>query len=100
VDRGKVRLWYPDFVLPRYGVIIECVGVNGDEAYREGVEHKRKTYADLGLSAMFLWPESFEGNWPRRVMMGIEGIVCERAREFRWKVERGLRGPLRKSVTS
>jgi hypothetical protein len=25
VDRGRVRIWYPDFQLPEYGLILETV---------------------------------------------------------------------------
>jgi len=44
VDRGKVRLAYPDFLLPELGLIIEYFGVNGDTDYDEQAKHKIELY--------------------------------------------------------
>jgi hypothetical protein len=44
VDRGRTRLWYPDFYLPDYAVIIEYFGVNGDTSYDNRTKHKIEVY--------------------------------------------------------
>lgn len=54
IDRGKTRIWYPDFYLPRYGIIIEYFGVNGDKGYNERTEHKKEVYKASGIEGVFL----------------------------------------------
>ena len=54
VDRGKTRIWYPDFYLPEYGMIIEYFGVNGNEAYDKQARHKMEVYSVNGLEGLFL----------------------------------------------
>ena len=44
VDRGKTRIYYPDFRLPEYGLVIEYFGVNGDSRYDERRRHKIEIY--------------------------------------------------------
>ena len=89
VDRGKVRIWYPDFQLPEYGMVVECVGMRGDRRYNAQLEHKRRAYAEMGIPVVFVTPESFRGYWPRRVMGSIERILKERVNAFEQK-NRGL----------
>jgi len=44
LDQGKTRIWYPDFQLPEYGMIIEYFGINGKSSYDEQARHKMKVY--------------------------------------------------------
>jgi len=44
VDRGKTRVWYPDFYLPEYSMIIEYFGFNGKRDYDEQTRHKKAVY--------------------------------------------------------
>ena len=78
VDRGKVRVYYPDFRLPELGFIIEYFGVNGDPAYDERTRHKMEVYKQAGIEGLFLTKESFKGDWPTRIMSQIEGILKNR----------------------
>ena len=80
-ERGKVRLWYPDFTLPEYGVIIEYAGFNGEQ-YEAGLRYKESVYEGLGMSAVFVYPDSFRGYWPARLLGEIEGIDKRRAQEL------------------
>lgn len=86
VDRGKVRLWYADFLLPEYGIVLEYAGMKGDSTYENTLQHKKAVYAELGLSALYIRPESFRGFWPRRLAQGIDDILTERLNTFRNKV--------------
>jgi len=94
VDRGKVRVWYPDFFLPEYGLIIEYVGMRGDRAYEEGLKHKRRTYAEMSLNVLYVKPESFRGYWPTRVLAEIEEVLEQRLKQFRERMAEcvGVRG--------
>ena len=52
VDRGKVRVWYPDFWLPNYGVAVEYFGVENSRAYSDCVDHKKEVYRDTGVECI------------------------------------------------
>ena len=82
VDRGKTRIYYPDFRLPAYGLIIEYFGVNGDSGYDERTRHKMEVYKQVGIEGLFLTKDSFKGDWPTRIMSQIEGILKNRLDKF------------------
>jgi len=78
IDRGRIRVWYPDFRLPEYGMILEYFGLNGDLGYRQRTEHKLQVYRANGVEGVFLRPESFRGDWPGRVLEQIEDVLRRR----------------------
>ena len=82
VDKGKTRIWYPDFYLSDYGIIVEYFGINGDPGYDERTKHKIEVYKGAGLEGLFLTNESFTGNWPTRIMNRIESILKGRLGKF------------------
>jgi hypothetical protein len=71
-DRDQVRIWYPDFRLPEYGMIIEYFGMNGDAAYNEQMAHKMLSYKEAGIDGIYLLESSFLGNWQEQIMGRIE----------------------------
>ena len=85
VDDGKVRIWYPDFQLPGYGILIEYFGMRDRPDYEAGIRKKQAVYERNGLKAVVLRPEGLSGNWPERVLSEIEGILAERVRDFQEK---------------
>ena len=90
IDRGKVRIWYPDFHLPEYRVFIEYAGVENDNGYATQIEHKRGVYAEMGLPVIFMGPGSFSGLWPEKILRNIEGILEERLQRFRLQTGQGF----------
>ncbi len=83
VEAGKTRIWYPDFQLPEYGIILEYCGRPHDSAYMEGIARKRAAFAANGLTALMFTPDVFTGNWPTRMLDQIEGILVDRVAAFR-----------------
>jgi hypothetical protein len=73
VERGKTRICYPDSVLPEYGITIEYAGLNGEE-YEVGLRYKKSVYEELGIPARCVYPDSFRGYWPGRLLAEIEEI--------------------------
>ncbi len=71
-DHGQVRLWYPDFRLPRYGMIIEYFGMNGNAGYDEQTIHKIETYKKAGIDGIYLVESCFNGNWQEQILERIE----------------------------
>ena len=83
VDRGRTRIWYPDFNLPEYGMIIEYFGLNGDAGYRERTRHKMQVYKQEGIGGVFLTPASLKGDWPARITDQVEQVLEDRLKRFR-----------------
>jgi len=82
IDRRMLRIWYPDFSLSHYGMIIEYFGMNGDPGYRKRSEHKVQVYRENGIDGLFLTEESFKGDWPAQIIGQIKGILQRRLDRF------------------
>ena len=82
VDDGKVRIWYPDFQLPEYGILIEYFGMLNDRNYLAGMSKKEAVYEANGLAAVLLTPDLLDEDWPASMLDRIEGILCERLTGF------------------
>ena len=72
MDKDQVRLWYPDFRLPDYGLIVEYFGVNGNREYDRLARHKIEIYQRNGIEGLFLTKESLQGNWPEKIIGQIQ----------------------------
>jgi hypothetical protein len=92
VDRGQTKIWYPDFSLCDYGMIMEYFGMNGDGAYRKRAEHKLRVYRENRIEGVFLTEESFRGDWPTRVLGQIEGILQGRLDRFHMSGGKAIEG--------
>ncbi len=82
VDRGKVRIWYPDFYLPDYGMIIEYFGVRDNAEYNRRTEHKMEVYRVTGIDGVFLNEETLKRQWPTGIIRQIEDILKQRLGRF------------------
>ena len=82
VDRGKTRIYYPDFRLPEYGLVIEYFGINGDSSYDERRRHKIEVYKKAGINGLFLTRDSLRGDWPDKIMGQIEDMLKNRLERF------------------
>ena len=82
IDQGKVRIWYPDFYLPNYGMIIEYFGVHGNAEYDRRTEHKMEVYRATGIEGLFLNEQMLRTQWPTGIVRQIEDILKQRLRRF------------------
>jgi hypothetical protein len=83
VDGEKTKIWYPDFHLRGQGVFLEYCGREHDPAYAEGVARKQCVYAANGVTALFVTPAEFRGDWPTRILDRVEEMLVERLASFR-----------------
>ena len=83
VDHGQTKIWYPDYSLPQYGMIIEYFGLNNDPSYKRRTEHKMRVYRQNGIDGVFLNEASFKGDWPTRILGQIEDVLEKRIDRFR-----------------
>jgi hypothetical protein len=82
IDRGKTKIWYPDFYLPEYGMFVEYFGIDGDPGYDERTRHKMEVYKKAGIEGLFLKSDSMKGDWPTRIIGQIEDILKNRLDKF------------------
>jgi hypothetical protein len=82
VDKGKLKIWYPDFWLRDYGFVVEYFGINGKQNYDEQARHKMKVYKQTGIEGLFLTEACFKGDWPGSIMGQIESLLKGRLDRF------------------
>jgi len=83
LDRDKVRIWYPDFQLAGYGVLIEYAGVRENPDYERTLERKKSVYRANGLDALVVGPDFFSGDWPSRLLDQVEEVLGRRLEALR-----------------
>ena len=68
-DRGKHRIWRPDFTLPTYnGLIIEYAGMPDLSEYAAGIQHKKRVYQANEIPALFVGPSHIRrSGWPEQL---------------------------------
>jgi hypothetical protein len=76
-DRGRYRVWRPDFTLYTLnGLILEYAGMMDKPDYAAGIRHKQEAYATNNLPAVFIYPADLRGpGWPGHVLARIQGAV-------------------------
>ena len=76
-DRGKHRIWRPDFTLPSCGgLIVEYAGMPDVLEYAAGICHKHEVYSRNRVRAAFVYPRDLQGpDWPQRVMERIDAAA-------------------------
>jgi len=82
LDCGKTKIWYPDFLLPEYAMVIEYFGIKGDDYYNHQAQHKKEVYAANGIETLLLTDVSFKGEWPSRILGQIEANLRDRLDRF------------------
>lgn len=80
-DRGRHRVWHPDFSLPTYnGLIVEYAGMMDVPDYARGIEHKRRVYAANEIPAVFVYPEDLAApEWPEDLLRRVEAVSAQYA---------------------
>ncbi len=82
VDRGKTKIWHPDFVLPEYGVIMEYFGMNGNSSYDEQMAHKMKVYQEAEINGIYLTESTMRGPWQEMIIERIEQTLEGKLRKI------------------
>ena len=90
MDRGRLRLWYPDYQLTECGAVIEYAGVNGNEEYDNCIKHKKSVYAENSIPVIFLYSDIFKGYWPEKLMNKIRDLQKSRIKHIDQKLEKLL----------
>lgn len=81
-DTEKLRIWYPDFWLPRYSIVIEFWGRIGDPAYDKGKEAKIKAYNELKIDHIDVKASTIQKDLKAYLLISIKKILNEKVRHF------------------
>ncbi|RJQ16998.1 hypothetical protein C4573_02970 [Candidatus Woesearchaeota archaeon] len=81
-DTEKLRIWYPDFWLPKYNIIIEYWGRRGDPHYDKGKASKLEAYKKLNIDCISVYPETITKNLKSYLLIKIKTKLNEKVRHF------------------
>ena len=82
VDNGKTKIWYPDFCLDNYHILIEYLGMNGNQQNTKINDYKRKVYHENRLDLIEIYSSDFKRNWQQKIDVGIKGTLEGRVRDY------------------
>ncbi len=76
IDRGLLRLWYPDFTI-RPDLILEYAGLAGDPSYDQRMAYKQDVYARHGVQMLVVTPDELtRKDWADRLVDRIEHALA------------------------
>lgn len=69
-EDGKAKLWYPDFYLKEYQIVVEYFGMYAhNEEYKKNAEHKKEIYKSCGIQ--FVPVYHINKNWEEYLLKSI-----------------------------
>ena len=93
-ERGFSRIWYPDFKLSDYGILIEYFGVERSHQYDEQRNYRLRTYEKNSLDVIALYPDDLRSSYQDKIFQGIEKKVYQSlARYENQRYKSSLRRP-------
>jgi len=81
-DSEKLRIWYPDFWLPKYSIIIEYFGMDDNPTYHNGKTAKWEAYKKLDLDCIPVYQKTIQGNLKSYLLINIKKLINEKVRHF------------------
>ena len=81
-DSEKLRIWYPDFWLPKYSIVIEFFGREGDPHYDEGKRAKLEAYRKLDIDCISVKPSTIQKDLKAYLLISIKRLINEKVRHF------------------
>jgi hypothetical protein len=78
----------PDFWLSEFGIVIEYFGMKGKKSYDEGVEHKKKTYKQLNIDLIPVYPDTLEKDYKSYILKKIQQIINSKNKIFKENLNR------------
>jgi hypothetical protein len=91
MDDGKVKVWYPDFYLKEYQIVIEYFGMyEHNQGYRDATEHKKEIYKSCGVQ--FLPIYQLKGRWQEYTLTTILSHLEYKHEKMQKNVEKLKKG--------
>lgn len=80
-DTEKLRIWYPDFWLPKYSIVIEFWGMDS-ETYMKGKMAKLNAYKKLDIDFISVYPKTINGDLKSYLLIKIKTLINDKVRHF------------------
>ena len=80
-DSEKLRIWYPDFWLPKYSIVIEYFGMNNPD-YNQGKKEKLEAYRKLDIDYISVTPNAIQGKLKDYLLIKIKTLINNKLRHF------------------
>jgi hypothetical protein len=74
-EREYSRIWYPDFKLSDYQILIEYFGIERSHQYDEKRNYRLRTYEKNNLDVIALYPDDLTSSYQDKIFQGIENKV-------------------------
>lgn len=82
-EQNQIRLWYPDFWLPRLNIIIEYLGMKGKPDYEKSVRRKTKLFRYLKIDFILITPNRLtKPDWKHYITRKILEIMDRKDSEY------------------
>ncbi len=82
-EQGQIRLWYPDFWLPKLNIIIEYLGMKGKPEYEKAVKRKTKLFRHLWIDFILITPKRLtRPDWRHYLIGKILEIMDSKDSEY------------------
>ncbi len=82
VDSGKTKIWFPDFYLNDYHIIVEYLGMNGNPYNDRINNYKRKIYKENKYDVIEIYPSDFKGHWQKKIDNSIYKTLEHRVIDY------------------
>jgi len=82
-DRGRYRIWHPDFTLPGFdGLVVEYAGMPDIPDYMAGIRRKQNVFRSHRIPAVFIYPsETQRSGWRYHVL----GRIHDAYQTYQWR---------------
>lgn len=82
IDGEKTKIWYADFHLDDYHILLEYLGMNGNLRNSIVNDYKRRVYKENRYDLIEIYPEDFKRNWQERIRSGIHDTLERRLKDY------------------
>ena len=81
-DTEKLRIWYPDFWLPKYSIIIEFFGMKNNKNYDNETKKKKEIYKKLDMDLIPVYPKTIKRDLKSYLLVKMKTLINDKVRHF------------------
>jgi hypothetical protein len=85
-QQDKLRIWYPDFYLPEFGIYVEFFGLEGNPEYDEMTSKKLEAYKYQQLNVVSVYQKQVQSGLEPYLLKQIRGSLAHRQSNFYHKM--------------
>lgn len=82
-EQDQVRIWYPDFFLPKLNIVIEYLGMKGKPDYERSVRRKTRLFQHLKMDFIYITPNRImKPDWKHYIVSKVIEIMDSKGSEY------------------